>query len=289
MTNNALRSHHASAHGGLSANGLSEFHLSWPSPCAGPANNLVIQYFRYCAMSSVSWYFFTSPCMLSLHLFFGRPLLLLPETSSLCDFTQMWLNSRLKQWPTHFCFIGKFQQVLRAPPSWCLHFWCVPTWSSLLPILTSSFRLNLVCSCLSSLRPNILNRMSSPVWKLFWRLCLSIPRASSYRTSPRIYPFTSSTRFLSYCWHQPVNLPHSWILTRCIWRMSLWAVQHQQSLLWFLYHLWGSASILSLFCWYSAHASRTQLSMFPGLPPSHSTQNQVVREHHRPGWILLYV
>ena len=51
-----------------------------------------------------------------------------------------------------FCFPGKFQQVLRVPPSWCLHFWCGPTWSSLLPISTSSFLLNLVCSHLSSLR-----------------------------------------------------------------------------------------------------------------------------------------
>ena len=34
-----------------------------------------------------------------------------------------------------------------------------------------------------------------------------------------------------------------------------------------LYHLRGSASILSLFCWSSAHASQTQLSMFSSLPP----------------------
>ena len=54
------------------------------------------RYVRSCATSSVSWYFFKSPFMLSLHLFFGRPLLLLPETSSLSDFTQMWLGSRLK-------------------------------------------------------------------------------------------------------------------------------------------------------------------------------------------------
>ena len=166
-----------------------------------------------------------------------------------------------------FCFPGKFQQVLRGPPSWCLHLWCGPTWSSLLPISTSSFLLNLVCSHLSSLRPNILNRTSSLVWWLFWRLCLSILRASFYRTSSRILPSTSSIRFLSYCWHQPVNLPHSWTVTRCIWRMSLLGVQHQQALLWFLCHLWGSASIPSLFCWSSAHASQTQLSMFPGLLP----------------------
>ena len=46
-----------------------------------------------------------SPCMLSLHLFLGRPRLLLPETSSLSDFAQMWLGSRLKQWPNHFSLL----------------------------------------------------------------------------------------------------------------------------------------------------------------------------------------
>ena len=39
-------------------------------------------------MSSVSWYFFMSPCMLSLHLFLGRPPFLLPETSSRSDFAR---------------------------------------------------------------------------------------------------------------------------------------------------------------------------------------------------------
>ena len=61
-----------------------------------------IQYFRSCAMSSVSWYFFMSPCMLSQYLFSGRPLLFLPENYSLSDFAQMCLCSRLKQWPNHF-------------------------------------------------------------------------------------------------------------------------------------------------------------------------------------------
>ena len=46
-----------------------------------------------------------SPCMLSLHLFLGRPRLLLPENSSLSDFAQMWLCSRLKQWPNHFSLL----------------------------------------------------------------------------------------------------------------------------------------------------------------------------------------
>ena len=46
-----------------------------------------------------------SPFTLSLHLFFSQPPLLLPETSSLSDSAQMWLRSRLKQWPTHFSLL----------------------------------------------------------------------------------------------------------------------------------------------------------------------------------------
>ena len=46
-----------------------------------------------------------SPCTLSLHLFLCAPRLLLPDTSSLSDFAQMWLGSRLKQWPNHFSLL----------------------------------------------------------------------------------------------------------------------------------------------------------------------------------------
>ena len=46
-----------------------------------------------------------SSFILSLHLFLGRPRLLLPETSSLSDFAQMWFRSRLKQWPNHFSLL----------------------------------------------------------------------------------------------------------------------------------------------------------------------------------------
>ena len=92
---------------------------------AGPAGQyLVIQYFRYCAMYSASWYFFMSPCMLPLHLFFGRPLFLLPETSSRSDFAHMWLGSRLKQWPNHFSLL--FSRKVSTGFTWasfrCLHF-----------------------------------------------------------------------------------------------------------------------------------------------------------------------
>ena len=39
-------------------------------------------------------------------------------------------------------------------------------------------------------------------------------------------PPSRCLHFLLYCWRQPVNLPHSWTVTRGIWRMPLWAVQH---------------------------------------------------------------
>ena len=48
---------------------------------------------------------FMSFFMLSLRLFSGRLLLLLPETSSRSDFAQMWFDSRLKQWPDHFSIL----------------------------------------------------------------------------------------------------------------------------------------------------------------------------------------
>ena len=56
---------------------------------------LVIQYFWSGAMSSDSWYFFISSCYPSIF-FFIFPKLLTPANSA-----QMWLRSRLKQWPNH--------------------------------------------------------------------------------------------------------------------------------------------------------------------------------------------
>ena len=59
----------------------------------------IIQYFRSCAMSSVSWYFFSQKPLFS-------------AISHKCGYV---LTSSSCQ--TTFCFIGKFQQVLRALPS----------------------------------------------------------------------------------------------------------------------------------------------------------------------------
>ena len=96
------------------------------------------------------------------------------------------------------CFLGKFQQVLRPPPSWCLHFWCDLTWSSLLLISTSSFQLNLVCSRLSYLRPNTLNRIAGMIIIVLKTLSFNFTGIFLSHIT-RILPSTSSTRFLSYC------------------------------------------------------------------------------------------
>ena len=162
--------------------------LSWPSPCTGPASILVIQYFRSCVMSSVSWYFFMSPCrcMLSLHLFLGRPLFLLPETSSRSDFAQMWLGSRLKQWPNHFSLL--FSRKVSTGFTWASFLMSsFLMWSNLVfPLAHLNILISAEFSLLSSFffTAQHSDRTSSLVWWLFWRLCLSILRASSYRITP---------------------------------------------------------------------------------------------------------
>ena len=179
--------------------GFFAFHLYWPSPCAGPASIFVIQYFWYCVMSSVSWYFFMSPFTLSLHLFSGRPLLLLPETSSISDLhILMWLCSRLKQWPNHFSLLfSRYVWTYFTCASFMMSSFLM--WSNLFFPLAHLNILILAELCLfSTYLPNILSRTSLLVWWLFWRFCISIPRASSYRTSPRILISTSSTSSTRY-------------------------------------------------------------------------------------------
>ena len=72
----------------------------------------LLQYFRSCAISSVSWYFFMSSCMLSLRHH-------IPEIPSLRDFAQMCcaLASTSGQTTSVFCFPGQCQHDLRVPPS----------------------------------------------------------------------------------------------------------------------------------------------------------------------------
>ena len=164
-----------------------------------------------------------SPCMLSLHLFFGRPLLLLPETASLSDFIQIWLGSRLKLWPNHFSLV--FQESFNNMFT-CTSFpmYSLLMWSNL---VFSLAHLNILISAQFSLLSSFFFygpkfRTVCHCWSddCFWRLCLSIPRASSYRTSSQILPSTSSTRFLSYCWHYKWALRNLFVFQHQ-WRISI--------------------------------------------------------------------
>ena len=115
---------------------------------------LVIQYVRSCSICSRC--FFMSSFMLSLQLFFGRPLLLLPESSSLMNFVQMWLCSRLKHW------LNPFSQLLSSKVS--TGFVCASFLAGS-NVVFSVTHLNILISAeygfLSSffLRPNFQNRM----------------------------------------------------------------------------------------------------------------------------------
>ena len=72
-----------------------------PAPCAGPAIISVIQYFRSCAMSSVSRYFFMSSCMLSLQLLVqGRPVF---QSSSIFDLVPCLQSVGISSCPSLCC------------------------------------------------------------------------------------------------------------------------------------------------------------------------------------------
>ena len=176
-------------------------------------------------MSSVSWYFFRSPCMLSLHLFFGRPLFLLPETSSLSHFAQMWLRYHLKQWPNHLNSLLFSRKVSTGFTCASFLMSSLLMWSTLVFPLA---HLNILISAEFSLFSSFFFTAQHSEPYVIAGLMIVLKNLSFNSTGiflSHITPDTSSTsssRFLSYWWHQPVNLSHSWTFTRCIWRMSLW-------------------------------------------------------------------
>ena len=90
-------------------------------------------------MSSVSWYFFISLFTLFLHLFFGRPRLLLPETSGLSDFAQMWLRSRqfMEVHTTSATIIPLLVEVTYTLPS-CLSWLSIQDITIIMPFLVES-------------------------------------------------------------------------------------------------------------------------------------------------------
>ena len=132
------------------------------------------------------------------------------------------------------CFPGKFQHVLCAPPSWCLHFWSDPTWYYLLQSQHHNFSwvlFALICSFLRHTFRTVCHCSSDDGFNDFvFQFHGHLPIAHHPGYFLPLHP--------SYCWHQPVNLPHSWRVTQCTWSMvSLYAVQHQQCWLWSLFHV----------------------------------------------------
>ena len=107
--------------------------------------------------------------MFYLHLFFGRPLLLLPETSSLSDFAQIYVvvfSPRAVAKPLKY--VSRKVSTGFTCASFLMSSFLM--WSNLLPIWTSSFRLNLVFLFYG---PTFTTVYQLLFWWLFWRLCIS--------------------------------------------------------------------------------------------------------------------
>ena len=249
----------------------------------------VIQYFRLCAMFSVSWHFFMSPCMLSFHLFFGRPRLLLPETSSLSDFAQMLLLSRLKQWPNHFSLLfsrnvatgftcasfrmssfrmwsnlvfplAHLNNLISAELSLFSSFFFTAQHAGLMIVLkTLSF--NSTGIFLSDITPDTSFHFIHPIRILLLTSACEPP--SLVNSDPRYLKDVTVGSSPSTIF---TVVPVSFCGARQVFRLCTADLQPMP--------LKHNSSCFQVF-----------LHFFT----SHSTQHQVVCEHHRPGWILLYV
>ena len=175
--------------------------------------------------------------MLSLHLFFGRPLLFLPETCAISHRCGCVLASSSGQTTLVFCFPGKFQHVLRGflMSSFLM-------WSNMVFPLA---HLNILISAEFSLFSSFFfTAQHSETYVIAGLMTLSFNSTVIFlsditpNTSFHFIHPNSIILLTSAC--EPPSLENS---DPMYLMMSLWAVQHQQYLLWFLYHLWGSASI----------------------------------------------
>ena len=147
---------------------FSPSHLSWPSPCAGPAIILVVQYFDLvpCLQS-----FGISSCLplccssISFSVDFCSSSQKLPVST--ISHRRGWvLVSNSGQTTLVFCLPGKFQHVLCVPPSWCLHFWCIRTWAR---DYKRFFEHVSALNSQSVLRNDVtLYALARCVWDLFW-------------------------------------------------------------------------------------------------------------------------
>ena len=130
---------------------------------------------------------------------FGRPRLLLPETSSLSVFAQMWLRSRLKQWPNHFSLLfSRNVSTGFTYASFLMSSFLM--WSNMVFPLA---HLNILISAELSLFSSFLftGQHSEPyvIAGLMIVLKTLSFKSTGIFLSPRILPSTSSTRYVFCC------------------------------------------------------------------------------------------
>ena len=236
-----------------------------------------------------------SPFTLSIHLFFGRPLLLLPETSSLSDFAQMWLRSRLKQWPNHFSLLFSRNA---ATGFTCASFLMSSflMWSNLVyPLALLNILISAELSLFSSFfftaqysEPYVIAGLIIVLKNLsFNSTCIFLshitPDTSFHFIHPiRIILLTSACEPPSLVNSDPrylkgvtVDSSASTDFYCCV--CIICGARQVFSLC--------SADLQSMPLKHNSPCFQAFLHFFRG----HITQHQVVREQHRPGWILLYV
>ena len=225
-----------------------------------------------------------STLTLSLHLFFGRPRLLLPATSSFSDFAQMCLLSRLKQWPNHFSILFSRN---------------VATGFTCASFLVSSFRMwsNLVFPFAH------LNILISAELSLFSPFFFTAQHYVPYviaglMTVLKTLSFNSTGIFLSHTtpytsfhFNHPIRIilltsacePPSLVNSDSSYMKDLTVGSSASTIFTVLPVSFADLQPMSLYHNYPC------LQVFLHFFTGHSTQHQVIREHHRPEWILLYV
>ena len=222
--------------------------------------------------------------MLSLHLFIGRPLFLLTETSSRTNFAQMWFGSRLKQWPNHFGLL--FSWKVSTGFTWTSFLMSsFLMWSNLvfplahLNILISA-EFNLLSSFFFAAQHSVCHRWSYDCFEdsgIF--LSHITPDTSFHFIHPIcILLLTSACEPPSLVNSDPRYLKDVTVGSSASTIFTVVSVSFVGL---------GKYSVLVLPMTFKHTYPCFQI--FLHFLTSHSTQHQIVREHHYPWWILLYV
>ena len=234
--------------------------------------------------------------MLSLHLFFGRLLLLLPDISSRNDFAQMWLGSRLNQWRNHFSLLFSrkvstgFMYASFLMSSFLM-------WSNL--VFSLAYLNILILAEFSLLSSFFLTAQYSEPYVIAG-LMIVLKTLSFNATGIFLSHITPDTSF--HFIHPTLILlftsacePHSLVNSDPRYCKDVTAGSSASTIFTVVYDSFvGLRKYAGGLC--SADLQPMPLKhnspcfqVFLHFLTSHITQNQIVREHDRPGWILLYV